>query len=160
MGPIAFWDCARLKTPVRRLPVTRPRCAEGRSGGREQLEIAMEQISSLLQTYTNNQFELFEPLAVSLQEGKQTIITPPVVEKISAHQYVVIEGNTRAFYCRWNDIPRFRCIVVQNVGKPLPADPIDLRYVRVVTRRMPREQRMKNFKSQYFRHIEGAVHAA
>ena len=41
MGPIAFWDCARLKTPVRRLPVTRPRCAEGRSGGREQLEIAM-----------------------------------------------------------------------------------------------------------------------
>ena len=84
-------------------------------------EFKTRQISPFIDLLTENNLNLFTPAAVSLPNGRQSVIGPPVLEKSGAN-YILIEGTTRAVYCRDRGIDEIRCVVVDGVQDPLPSN--------------------------------------
>jgi hypothetical protein len=62
-------------------------------------EYKYNQIRYLIDTYRRLGIELFEPAAVQLPHGMKSIVTPPVVEELGG-DLILIEGSTRAIFCR------------------------------------------------------------
>ena len=81
-----------------------------------------KQVQHLHEAY--QQFELtpFETASVCIEGQEVSIMTPPIVEEHNG-DLVVIEGNTRIFYCLRNDIARLQALVVRGVADPLPGVP-------------------------------------
>jgi hypothetical protein len=120
-------------------------------------EYKYKQIRHLIQLYRNLGVPLFDPAAVLLNTGESSIVTPPVVEE-SGGEFILIEGSTRATFCRDEGITQFKCVVVRGVTDPLPSSPVPFRQVRVVGRTLGAEQRYEHFNYAHFRSIERGVH--
>jgi hypothetical protein len=115
------------------------------------------QIGLLFQEYQRVSIAPFQAMSVRLTSREYSIITPPVVE-IHDIGPVVVEGTTRATFCRDNHIQRFHCIRVTGVRDPLPGNPVPIDQVAVAARSLTPTERMENFNYNHFRHIERAVH--
>jgi hypothetical protein len=121
-------------------------------------EYKYKQIQHLIGLYSRHDVPLFTPATIDFREGKKSILTPPVVEE-SGDNFVLIEGSTRATYCRDLGSPSaIKCVVVRGVRDLLPSEPIPFRQVRIVGRTLNAEQRYEGFNYQYFRAIENNVH--
>lgn len=120
-------------------------------------EYKYRQIRHLIQLYGNLGIPLFDPAAVLLNTGESSIVTPPVVEE-SGGQYIVVEGSTRATFCRDEGASQIKCVVVRGVSDPLPSTPIPFKHVRVVGRTLAADQRYERFNYAHFRSIERSVH--
>jgi len=116
-----------------------------------------KQIGLLFQEYQRVSIEPFQVMSVRLTSSEYSIVTPPVVE-IHDIGPVVVEGTTRATFCRDNKIHGFHCIQVTGVRDPLPGTPVPIDQVRVAERSLTPGERMENFNYNHFRHIERAVH--
>ena len=86
-----------------------------------------------------------------------SIVTPPVVEETDTG-LVVIEGNTRATFCRDAGIDDFFCLKVHGVLEALPSRPVPIEDVNTISRSLIPGDRMDDFQYSRFRHIERAVH--
>jgi hypothetical protein len=115
------------------------------------------QIGKLYQEYQRQGVNAFEPMAVRLADGGDSIVTLPVVE-IHDIGPVVIEGTTRATFCRNRGIAKYFCIKVEGVQESLPGTPSPITEVTITQRSLPPGERMKGFEYGHFRHIERAVH--
>ena len=120
-------------------------------------EYKYRQIRHLIQLYRRLGISLFDPAAVTLTAGATSIVTPPVVEE-SGGQFILIEGSTRATFCRDEGLSHIKCVVVRGVHDPLPGTPVSFNRVRVVGRTLGPEQRYENFNYSNFRSIERSVH--
>jgi hypothetical protein len=120
-------------------------------------EYKYNQIRYLIDMYRRLGFELFEPVAVQFANGLKSIVTPPVVEEAGG-RFILIEGSTRATFCRDEGIPSFKCIVVRGVSDPVPSSTFDFSKVRITGRRLPVISRYEGFEYSQFRHIERAMH--
>jgi hypothetical protein len=115
------------------------------------------QIQKLYQQYQRNDVDAFEPMAVKLSDGSDSIVTPPVVEMHDVGP-VVIEGTTRATFCRDRGIDKYFCVRVDGVRENLPGSPSPIADVTITQRSLPPGERMREFEYGRFRHIERAVH--
>jgi len=120
-------------------------------------EYKYRQIRYLIDLYKRLGIMLFDPAAVNLNTGEKSIVTPPVVEAAGDH-FVLVEGSTRATFCRDEDVSEINCVVVRGVTDPLPSSPVPFRQVRVVGRTLNTAQRYERFNYSHFRSIERAVH--
>jgi hypothetical protein len=121
-------------------------------------EYKYKQIHHLIRLYSQREIALFAPAAVAFADGRNSILTPPVVEE-SGGNFVLIEGSTRATYCRDFGAPKvIKCVVVRGVRDPLPSEPIPFKQVRVVGRTLKPSQRCEGFDYSHFRSIENNVH--
>ncbi len=121
-------------------------------------EFKYNQIERLIDLYETFGLQLFEPARVRFSNGQTSIITPPVVEDAGGGNLLLLEGTTRATFCRENSIPAFRTILVKGVSSPLPASKVSFDRVRIVGRTLTVSQRYPSFNYQNFRHIEANVH--
>jgi len=116
-----------------------------------------KQIDNLLNSYHAIGQQPFTALAVTLESGEKSIVTPPVVEE-HPEGPVVIEGTTRAAYCYFNNIGDYHCIRVRGVSHDLPGRPIDIKSVTITERSLSQSERTEEFHYSLFRLIERAVH--
>jgi len=114
------------------------------------------QIGQLASLFSANQLELFEPAMVSYA-GPTSLVTPPVLEE-NGGRFLVIEGNTRIFYCWRHGIYKIKAIVVSDVTAPLPAGPVPLARMQLTSSYVDPAERFRNFNYDLFRQIERAVH--
>ncbi len=120
-------------------------------------EFKTRQISPFIDLLTKNNLDLFAPSAVRLADGGLSVIGPPVLEK-SGSDYILIEGTTRAVYCRDHGIDEIRCVVVDGVREPLPSrEMLPIGRVRMSGRHIPIGDRYDGFNHTHFRHIEESL---
>ena len=70
---------------------------------------------------------------------------------------VSIEGNTRVFYLRRNDVRTVSAIVVSGVTEPLPATPVSPEKALLSTYELDIRLRMQDGSIDNFRSIERAI---
>lgn len=115
-----------------------------------------KQIRSLVEQYEEKGLALFEPAQISLLQGKNSFVTPPVVE-VTGTKFVALEGNTRFLYCYNNGIKKIKVVVVRGVKAELPGKAVPLKQVRITTLKRQPSERMVGFNPGLFRDIERAV---
>ncbi len=119
-------------------------------------EYKYRQIQHLVSAFRDQKLRLFDAAAIVLDAGRQSIVTPPVVEEAGA-KFVLIQGSTRATFLRDQGEERVTCIVVRGVKDALPSAPIEFSKVRVVGRSLGPEIRYGGLNYTLFRHIESRV---
>jgi hypothetical protein len=107
--------------------------------------------------YTSGRFALFEPLKLTFNDGTYSIITPPVLET-KGEKLIVIEGNTRIFYCLQNGLSQIKVVVVDNVEEPLPGEPLSITDVSLTSLTLPLDSLIYKLDQQKFRRIEEKIH--
>jgi predicted acylesterase/phospholipase RssA len=120
-------------------------------------EFKYNQIRRLVDLYRRLGLELFEPAAIQLENGQRSIVTPPVVEA-AGDKFVLIEGSTRATFCRDEGVTSFKCVVARGVADPTPSRTYNFERVRITGRDLPASERYDGFDYAHFRHIERAMH--
>jgi hypothetical protein len=78
------------------------------------------QVNKLFEIYRANNIPLFHPARLTFHNGKESIITPPVVE-VHGNKNLVIEGTTRVTYSYRNDIHELCVLLIEGVTDPLPS---------------------------------------
>lgn len=116
-------------------------------------EYKYRQIANFAMLYEQHGLPLFSPIGIQLDKNVLSPVTPPVVETWG-EENAVIQGNTRATYCFLNRLVAFPCVRISSVKHELPVSPIEIRRMRVVTRR--KEVKYSNY-AEKFRKIEEAV---
>jgi predicted acylesterase/phospholipase RssA len=117
------------------------------------------QIEEIFKLYARYEMTLFEPAAIYYDDELWTIATPPVVEQISADQYVIVQGNTRVLYALKSGMRELRCIVAKNLSTPLPTQQkIPLRNVLIGSTTVSVVDRYGSSIDRDFRNIEEATH--
>jgi len=119
------------------------------------------QIGKLIEMYNEKNVPLFYPAKLIYDNDKESIITPPVIEKHN-NKYILIAGLTRALYCYRNNINDIYAFVVENVKAPLPAkrpnpDDFRLNHISICDKKIPENIRYIDLNRQHFRKIELAV---
>jgi len=107
--------------------------------------------------YKPGGFELFEPLRLIFEDGTSSIITPPVLETRD-EKLIVIEGNTRIFYCLQKGLFQIKVVVVDNVEEPLPGEPLSITGVSLTDLTLPLDSLIHKLDQQKFRRIEEKIH--
>jgi predicted acylesterase/phospholipase RssA len=120
-------------------------------------EFKYRQADAMAELFRARGLELFEPAYVRLPGGKQSIVTPPVLEEMG-DRFHIIEGSSRIAYCRRSHIEAIRCVVVRGVREELPATPQPLELVQVVGNTLDVRERYQDFAHELFRDIEARVH--
>lgn len=121
-------------------------------------EYKVTQIKNLMNDISNSGKDIQELCKIKMSNGKTSIITPPVLEKVH-DKYYVIEGNARLFHFFNKGVKNIKAVIVSNVAELLPsqiANPLSkLRitsFTQTFSQNYPESDRSK------FRYIEKAVH--
>jgi predicted acylesterase/phospholipase RssA len=115
------------------------------------------QISILFELFEKYNIGYFKPARLNLANGKSTIITPPIIEKIG-DKYYVIEGNTRFLHAFRNGIQNLFCVVVEGVTDPLPSTTrCGIKDLLLTDKPKIGQERYDGFSYENFRKIEKAV---
>ena len=121
-------------------------------------EYKYQQIKSLHGMFKAANLDPFDVAVVKYISGKETIVTPPVVEA-SGDSFYLIQGTTRAVYCVREGIQSIRCLVVRGLSDALPSSRrVPIRDVLVGGRTLSMADRYGQKIDADFRHIEYAVH--
>jgi predicted acylesterase/phospholipase RssA len=121
-------------------------------------EYKYQQIKSLHAMFKAADLDPFDVAIVRYASGKQTIVTPPVVEA-AGDKFYLIQGTTRALFCVREGIETIRCLVVRNPSAPLPSQRrTPIRDVLVGGRTLSTTDRYGQTIDADFRRVEYAVH--
>jgi len=122
-------------------------------------EFKYRQVRHLLSLYDKCGIKRFEPSHVNFGNGHTSLITPPIAEE-SGDGYVLIEGSTRATYCRDNGIENILLVVARGVKQALPSDErVRIRQVLVTRREISILERYgASYNRQAFRPVEKTLH--
>ena len=121
-------------------------------------EYKYRQFQHWIPEFEKLEFDLFEPMAVELPGGIQSLITPPVVEDLGKGRFALIQGSTRATFLRNRGDDRLQCVVVRGQEAPLPGTISKFANVRVMGRKFETASRIPDFNRAVFRRIEEATH--
>jgi len=121
-------------------------------------EFKVLQIKNHISDLQRRGCDLFDLVDVSLPGGRNTIVTPPVLERLS-NNLILIEGNTRFFHCLAAGITSVRAVIVDNVSSMLPAqNPRPLSTLKLISSTTSIDQMYTNVDRSLFRPIEEVVH--
>ena len=112
-----------------------------------------KQSEGLIALYKKYSIQIFKPVNIIFNNEIVSTITPPVIEQTGEY-FVVIEGNSRIYYCWKNGIKKIYTLVVNGVASPLPGikrNP-NQTIVDIMAHRM--HDRIEGFSYEDFRHIE------
>lgn len=118
-----------------------------------------KQISLLFDAYSDLPIDRFGSAAFVFNNGKESLIGPPLVEEYNG-KYYVIEGNTRCTYAYRHGMKSLRMVVARKVEKLLPCDQSDISTIDqiiITDKKIKGVDRYKNFVFENFRHIEQAL---
>ena len=118
-----------------------------------------KQISLLFDAYDKHLINRFGSAAFVFNDGKFSLIGPPLVE-VHNGKYYVIEGNTRCTYAYRHGIRSLRMVVARNVEKQLPCkqdDTSTIDQIIITDKKIKGVERYKDFDYGFFRHIEKAL---
>lgn len=114
------------------------------------------QIGFLPALYRKFALTFCEPAEILVDGSYVSTIVPPVMEAWG-NSLVSIEGNTRVFYLRRNDVGTVSAIVVSGVTEPLPATPVSPEKALLSTYELDIRLRMQDGSIDNFRSIERAI---
>lgn len=118
-----------------------------------------KQISLLFDAYGSKQIDQFGSAAFVFNNGKESLIGPPLVEEHNGKKYV-IEGNTRCSYAYRHGMNTLRMVVARNVSKQLPCSQDDVSTIEqiiITDKKVSGNERYENFDYTLFRHVEAAL---
>lgn len=118
-----------------------------------------KQLSLLFDAYSKKQIDRFGSAAFLFNNGKKSLIGPPLVE-VHNDKYYVIEGNTRCTYAFRHGMESLRMVVARNVDKQLPCnqdDSYSISQIIISDKKLKGEDRYEDFDYALFRHIEKAL---
>lgn len=119
-------------------------------------EFKLLNIRLLHKVFTDAHILPFSPARVKLATGT-SIVTPPVAERVG-DKLVLIEGTSRAMFCREMGLTTLPCVIAENVSAPLPSQMVSFDRVRLAGRTLPTDVRYVGFDYMHFRHIESIMH--
>jgi hypothetical protein len=96
------------------------------------------------------------PVDIYANDRYVSTITPPVFE-LWGDDLIAVEGNTRSFYLDRINADAVQAFVVRGVTQPLPGTPVETRTALLTTYQLTPEERIRGFRYDNFRSIEGAV---
>jgi hypothetical protein len=119
-----------------------------------------KQIDSIFDIYKKKNIGYFKPATLVLNDSKESVIGPIVVEKRSDNYYI-IEGNTRCLYAYKHGMKAIDAVVISNVRTPLPMgdDPqtYNIGDVYITEAKVTMEERYNKFDRKYYRNIEANI---
>jgi hypothetical protein len=112
---------------------------------------------ALLDAYETQDFHCFEP-CLCLSHEKKCILLPPILER-HKDKLVVIDGIHRLYYRYiYRQQSEAECLIIE--GAPsLPGEPVPFINLKVLPRKLPREQNFVGFKPGQFRNMESLDNA-
>lgn len=116
-----------------------------------------KQLLKLVQLWKEHDIEPFSATAVVLDDGRLSLMGPPVFEFIG-NSFVGVEGNTRTLYSYLQGDAQMHGVVARGLSDPLPGHSVTLSEMTRIDTEVPIEERMPGFKYEHFRRIEGACH--
>ncbi|UBF30650.1 patatin-like phospholipase family protein (plasmid) [Kovacikia minuta CCNUW1] len=122
-------------------------------------EYKLVQIHQLICEFKNSGIELFYPLKVTFNDGTFSIVTPPVFERVD-NKLILIEGNTRIFYCLQNRQYHIKAIIMENVEAELPGEPILISKIQLTSATTTLNKLTPNINRALYRQIEEQIHDA
>ncbi|MGD2088365.1 MAG: hypothetical protein PVH61_19460 [Candidatus Aminicenantes bacterium] len=112
---------------------------------------------ALLDAYETQDFHCFEP-CLSLSHEKKCILLPPILERHKG-KLVVIDGIHRLYYRYiYRQQSEAQCLIIDGAST-LPGEPVPFVNLKVIPRKLPREQNFIGFKPDMFRNIEALDNA-
>lgn len=122
-------------------------------------EFKFRQIPNIKEMYDSAGIDLFDAAQVRSEDGRISLITPPVIEMIG-DKAVLLEGTTRATWLYKRGIKTMRAVVVKGGTFPPAAEKFyKIGMVRVVHNTVRGKDRYgEDFNYDLFRKIEEAVH--
>lgn len=111
----------------------------------------LQQVRRLISYFKRHQWSLFEPAAIKLKNGNESMIVPPVIEEHDG-ELVIAEGHTRLYAMRENGARSVKALIVRGVDTEPAAKPRSWRSVRVRT-----DKRFID-NPDFARRIETAMH--
>lgn len=115
------------------------------------------QVNKLYELYTEAYLKSFVPAKIIYHNGKETMVTPPVIESYGDKK-IVIEGTTRVTYAYNNNITEIYAIVVKGVTDTLPSTGIfKLNQLLITDEEVEGNTRYVDFNHDNFRSIEKAI---
>ncbi len=118
-----------------------------------------KQISLMFDIYKSWNIDKFGSAAFIFDNGKESLIGPPLVEEHNNKLYV-IEGNTRCTYAYRHGYTKLRMVVARNVEKQLPCkqdDTTTIEQIIITDKKIKGAERYEDFDYTLFRHIEKAL---
>ncbi len=119
-------------------------------------EYKLKQILLLNLIFSENKFNLYEPVAIKLKNGQKHYFVPPVVENQKGALFI-IEGHTRFFNHLQSNIP-ITCVLVKGMEVPLPTEPTKWDRIKVASYSVPQEFIPSAGYLERFRKIETYLH--
>lgn len=149
---VSQYSSSRVTLTWERIPIS-----EARSITKLVRGFKYKQMLKLVQLWKEYGIEPFSATAVVLDNGRQSLMGPPVFEFIG-NSFVGVEGNTRTLYAHLQGDAQMHGVVVRGVSDPLPGHSVTLSEMTRIDTEAPIEERMPGFKYDQFRRIEGACH--
>lgn len=118
-----------------------------------------KQISQLFDAYGSNLIDKFGSAAFVFDNGKESLIGPPLVEEHN-NKFYVIEGNTRCTYAYRHGLTKLKMVVARNVDKQLPCrqdETTNIEQIIITDKKIKGAERYDEFDYSLFRHIEKAL---
>ena len=112
---------------------------------------------ALVDAYETQDFHCFEP-CLCLSHEKKCILLPPILERHKG-KLVVIDGIHRLYYRYiYRQQSETQCLIIDGASA-LPGEPVPFINLKVIPRKLPREQNFVGFKPDLFRNIEALDNA-
>lgn len=106
----------------------------------------------LLNSFKHQGISYFKSV-ICESDNKKSILLPPIVEK-HENKFVVIDGTHRLYFLKTEfEESSAECILIDNPA-PLPSEPIPFSQVRIIPRKIPREQSFIKYEPKFFRDID------
>lgn len=119
-------------------------------------EFKMLQILTHIRDLESSHCTLFYPQKVKLIGGEESFVVPPIFE-VSGDKLILIDGNSRLFYCLKNNVKKIYVIIVHGVEGSLPSTPVSIKELGLISSTISLNENMESFIKSNFRKIEDAV---
>ncbi|WP_457934665.1 patatin-like phospholipase family protein [Pseudoalteromonas sp. SCSIO 43210] len=120
-------------------------------------EYKLAQVALLASIFKKANIALFSPATFKTSLGVNSIITPPIIEKVGS-EFVIIEGHTRFYYALKNNIHSIKAIIINGVTGILPAKPRAISMLNLVSDTLDKSELFDNFDNNQMRPIESVMH--
>lgn len=120
-------------------------------------EYKLAQVTQLAEVFRNSNIELFSPASFRTGSEVNSIVTPPILEKVG-QELVIIEGHTRFYYSLKNNIESIKAIVITGVKSSLPAKPRPISMLNLASDTLDRADLFVELDKSQIREIEQVLH--
>jgi predicted acylesterase/phospholipase RssA len=120
-------------------------------------EFRVLSVETLIEEFGRRKIGYFDSCAAVLSDGRQSVIAPPVIERIGS-ELVVIEGTTRCFLALTQGQSEIQALVVEGANENICGIPRALKRVQTTSRTISIHDNIESYEPAAYRRIEEALH--